>query len=602
MAPVIDPEDRLYLGIMTGPRDPSAAIVRNGKVLALVDEERFVRDKHAFNRFPLHAIASCLKIADADLADIHEIAVPWDIAAHSDGRMATFYDKLSAEWPVDRATREWQQTQLRTFHAEALRKRFSRELRSGLGAHDLPPIVGPGHHRSHAVQAGFESPFHDALVVVLDGSGDRHSGTVWSKQGPDLKLRHEVLLPHSVGWFYAAITEYLGFPSSDSEYKVMGLAAFGARDPALRALVDRVLLEDEYGVSYRLDPTFIHYGRHSFSGRFTDALADLFGRPPRTRGEKLESWHMNLAFAAQEAVEDAVVRLVQWGVRTTGIRSLALGGGVAMNVKVNARVAALDDVDAVFAHPSCADNGAAAGAALTACMTGGGGSPRPIGSVALGPSFTDTEIASILNSVGAEAETVEDVEAVVARELAAGRIVGRFSGRMEAGSRALGHRSILADPRSIESRNRVNAVIKHREPWRPFGPSMPAEVLDRYTDDIGDARFMTIAFRANDRLRADAPAVVHVDGTSRIHAVVAEENPDYHRLLVEFGRLTGVPIVLNTSFNLAGEPIVCTPVDALRTFWSSGMDVLVLASHVLRKPRPPAVEVPNEGDAEWRKQ
>lgn len=594
-------EDRLYLGIMTGPHDPSAAIVRNGEVLALVDEERFIRDKHAFDRFPLRAIASCLQIAGATLDDIHAIAMPWDIAAHSDGRMAAFYDALSTEWSVDRATREWQQKQLRTFSEDALRERLSRELRVGLGAHDTPAIVGPGHHRSHAVQAGYESPFRDALVVVLDGSGDHHSGTVWSKRGPELELRHEVLLPHSLGWFYAAVTEYLGFASSDGEYKVMGLAAFGKRNPTLRALVDQVLLEGDDSLSYRLDPKFIHYGQHSFSGRFTDDLVDLFGHPPRTHGEELEPWHMDLAFAAQEAVEDAVVRLVEWGVRTTGIHSVALGGGVAMNVKANARVAASDDVEAVFAHPGCADNGAAAGAALAACMDDGAGIPHPIQSIALGPSFTEKEVAAILKSVGAVAETVEDVGAAVAWELVAGRVVGWFSERMEAGSRALGHRSILADPRSLKSRDRVNAVIKHREPWRPFGPSMPAEVVDRYTDDIGDARFMTIAFRANDRLRNEAPAVVHVDGTSRIHAVVAEENPNYYRVLAEFGRLTGVPIVLNTSFNLAGEPIVCTPVDALRTFWSSGLDVLALGHHMLRKPRPPAVEFSNEGGAVWQK-
>ncbi|WP_024806326.1 carbamoyltransferase C-terminal domain-containing protein [Nocardia sp. BMG51109] len=582
----IDPvpaRERLYLGIMTGPHDPSAAVVRNGRVLALADEERFNRHKHAFGSFPINAVRYCLDAAKADLPDIHRIAVPWDVTGYSDGRIAAFYRRMNDTEPVDAATKDWQRRQLSLFGRDNLEALFGRELGRTFGARAVPEIVGTGHHYTHAFQAGHEGPFTDAVVVVLDGSGDTHTGTVWLKTGPDLALLREIEMPHSLGWFYAAITEYLGFDSSDGEYKVMGLAAYGRPDPGLDALVGTVLYPAGNGIDYRLATEFIHYGRHTYSGRFTDRLAELFGRPPRSRREPVEQWHRDLALAAQTATERAACRLVSWAVQETGVRTVCVGGGVAMNVKANAAIAALPEVAGLFAHPGCADNGAAAGAALAAWHADTGALPQPLHSVALGPEYSAAEIADILRSVRTTFEHPDDVAPVIARDLARGAVVGWFCGRMEAGARALGHRSILADPRTAAMRDRVNAVIKHREPWRPFAPSIRAEDSDRYADHTGDLRFMMMSVRANDRLRADAPAVVHVDGTSRVHRVVGADNPGLHRLLTEFGRITGVPILLNTSFNLAGEPIVCTPLDALRTFYASGMDILVLEQLVVRK-------------------
>lgn len=570
---------------MTGPHDPSAAVVRNGRVLALADEERFIRHKHAFGIYPINAIRYCLEAAEADVADIHRIAMPWDVDGYTDGRIATFYQGIGEQWPVDAATKRWQRAQLSTFNAQSLRERHGREFRQAFGSALVPTVVGMPHHYSHAFQAGHESPYSDAVVLVLDGSGDTHAGTVWLKSGAELDLLREIEIPHSVGWFYAAITEYLGFASSDGEYKVMGLAAHGRPVPRLDALVAEVLRPADDGVAYRLDPRYIHYGEHTYSGRFTDRLVELFGRPPRARREPVEQWHMDLALAAQRATEDAACRLVAWAVRETGVHQVCVGGGVAMNVKVNARIAGLPGVRGVFAHPGCADNGAAAGAALAACHADTGVLPQPLRSVALGPSYSTAAIEQALRTVKARFEQVPDVAPVIARELAAGAVVGWFSGRMEAGARALGHRSILADPRAAAMRDRVNEVIKHREPWRPFAPSIPDDRADDYVDRAGDARFMTMAFAANERLRADAPAIVHVDGTSRVHRVVRADNPDFHHLLTEFGRLTGVPILLNTSFNVAGEPIVCTPLDALRTFHASGMDVLALENFIIRKDR-----------------
>lgn len=578
----------LYLGVMTGPHDPSAAIVRDGQVLALVDEERFIRHKHAFGVYPVHAIRYCLDQVGARLSDVQCIAMPWDVDAYTDGTIARFFARWRERWDVDPATRRWQDTQLRTFEQAALEARHRMELRQVFPTDDFPGVIGTGHHHTHAFQAAHEGPFAASLVVVLDGSGDMYSGSVWAHEGQELTLLRAVELPHSLGWFYAAVTEYLGFDAYDGEYKVMGLAAHGQPDPKLDAVLAEVVHPAADGVAYEVEPRYLHYGAHSYSTRFTDEFVHLLGAPPRARTQTVEKWHSDVALAAQGVMEQALCRLVEWGMAQTGLTDVGLGGGIAMNVKMSAAVAAMHGVTGVFAHPGCADNGAAAGAALVACQRAGQGYPRPLRSMALGPAFTPEQVEATLRAVGATYEKPADPHRVVAAELAGGAVVAWFRGRMEAGSRALGHRSILADPRSVEMRERVNAMIKHREPWRPFAPSVLDEHADRYIGTVGDARFMTMAFPAGQRLRADAPAVVHVDGTSRVHLVLEADNPGLHRLIREFAALTGVPMLLNTSFNLAGEPIVCTPADALRTFWSSGLDLLMLENCLVRKTAPPA--------------
>jgi carbamoyltransferase len=274
-----------------------------------------------------------------------------------------------------------------------------------------------------------------------------------------------------------------------------------------------------------------------------------------------------------------------WGVRETGIHRVCLGGGVALNIKMNSRLFMRSDVEDVFPHPLCSDSGAAAGAALAACFQSAGTRPERLESLALGIEQTNDDIEQALSNAWLEYERPADVCAAAAEELANGRVVGWFQGRMEAGPRALGQRSILADPRSPANRDRVNAVIKFREYWRPFCPSMTAAAADRYFAKHTRAPFMILAFPANERLKEDAPAIVHVDGTSRVQFVEPSVLPKYHRLLEEFEKLTGVPVLLNTSFNVKGEPIVCTIHDALRTFWSTGMEVLVAGDFIVRKPR-----------------
>lgn len=574
-----------YLGIFEGHFDPAVAIVRDGELVAYAEEERFIRNKHAYRVYPHRSLAFCLERAGIALSDVAAVGINWDLPAYSDGRMEQFFGRMRAEYAVDPQTVGWQQSMLRAFDAERYRAHHEAQWRRVYGDVAYPPLRPFPHHFVHAHHAAVQSPFERSVVITMDGSGDHHCTVVWRHEGAELQPIREIVMPHSLGWFYSAITEYLGFRAYDGEYKVMGLAAYGEPSAEIQARIDRVVLPAADGVEYRIDPQFVHYGPRNYSDRFTDHLIELLGRKPRLPAEEITHWHENVAYAAQHAFERAVVRLVEWAVAETGISNVCVGGGCALNVKMNSKLVQMPGIEGVFAQPLCSDGGAAAGAALAAWAADTGHRPAPLRTLALGPEQGDDEIERALNLAGLVYERPDDICAATAAELAAGRIVGWFQGRMEAGPRALGQRSILADPRRVENRDKVNAIIKFREYWRPFCPSMLAEAADRYFDHYVDAPFMIVAFPANERLAAEAPAIVHVDGTSRVQLVHRDVLPRYHGLIEAFGRLTGVPVLLNTSFNVKGEPIVCTVHDALRTFWSTGLEVLAAGSFLIRKPR-----------------
>ncbi|WP_299626538.1 carbamoyltransferase C-terminal domain-containing protein [Pelagibius sp.] len=574
-----------YLGIFEGHFDPAVAVVKDGKVIAYAEEERFLRNKHAYRIYPRRALHYCLEAAGIGPEDIAAIGINWNLDAYTDGRMAAFFAEMDAAWPLDPATKGWQRAMLGGFNRQAYEARHAREWRRAFGESALPPIVGLPHHFTHALQSYLQSPFEEAVCLTIDGSGDEHCTVVWRCEGDAIEPMREVRMPHSLGWFYAAFTEYLGFEAYDGEYKVMGLAAYGKPDPQLSETMAKILHPADDGIEYRLDPGFIHYGPRSWSDRFTDHLPELFGRLPRRADAPIEEWHRDLAFAVQAALEQAVEPLARWALKEAGTGNLCIGGGVGLNVKMNSRLQTLPEVDRVFAHPLCSDGGAAAGAALGACWQASGARPEPLRTLACGPETGDAEIEAVLSGCGLAYERPDDIAEAVAEALAGGAVVGWFQGRMEAGPRALGQRSILADPRKVEARDRVNAVIKYRENWRPFCPSILAEAAERYLVGGQDAPFMIIAFEASEEFKRAAPAVVHVDGTARVQVVHREVLPLYHRLISRFEAHTGVAAVLNTSFNVKGEPIVCTIHDALRTFFSTGMDVLAAGSFLVRKPK-----------------
>ena len=573
----------IFLGINL-MQDPAVAAIRDGRVLAYSEEERHVRIKHAPNRYPMSALRYCLDVADCDMEDVAAVCINWNIDAYTDGRMSAFFESIRAEHPIDDKTIAWQNSRLQLRSQDVYRENHEFEWRREFGDIRYPKIITAPHHYTHAFQAFMQSPFDHALCLTIDGSGDQHCTVVWRCEDDRIEPLKELNQPQSLGWLYAAFTEYLGFQAYEGEYKVMGLAAYGRPDADLKARILRIARPAADGVGYEIDGTYIHYGSHRYSKRFTDKLVELLGRPPRTPDEPITEWHENLAHTLQQILEEHVIRLVCWGIAETGFHNVCIGGGVGLNVKMNSRLFQLDQVHDVFAHPLCSDAGAAAGAALLVCQQNTGARPEQLSTLALGYEESGEDIVRILKSSGLLYETPSNICSSVAEELAHGRIVGWFQGRMEAGPRALGQRSILADPRQLENRDKVNAIVKFREHWRPFCPSIMAEYMDRYFDSFTEAPFMIISFIANEKLCKDAPAIVHIDGTSRVQMVHQAANPRYHSLLAAFNELTGVPILLNTSFNVKGEPIVCSARDALRTFWSTGLEVLALGDYLIRKP------------------
>jgi len=410
-------------------------------------------------------------------------------------------------------------------------------------------------------------------VLVLDGRGAWEATSLW--RGRDGRLEHiwTIPWPNSLGLFYAQFTQYLGFQPYSDEWKVMGLAPYG--EPGID-LSDFIVPEsDPYRVAARL-----------LLGNNSAPTASIEARlgPKRVPESEIETRHKNLAYAVQDACERAMLKLARSAVEKTGCRNLCLAGGVALNSKANGKILSEGIVDRIFIQPASGDDGVCLGAALAPYLDAGGKLPlHKMRHAYLGPEFSDAEIEKTLQTYKLRATRVADPAKTAAEYLANGKILGWFQGRMEFGPRALGSRSILADPRDPEMNTKVNNAVKFREWWRPFAPSMLAEVADQYIESATDSPFMILTAQVKPEKRSVIPSVTHVDGSARPQTVERDVNPLYWRLIHEFGQRTGVPVVMNTSFNLRGEPIVCTPTDAIRTFFSSGMDALVIGSFVVEK-------------------
>lgn len=576
--------------------DPAAALIEDGRVIAYVEEERLLRNKHAANLFPIRSIESCLELGGIGLGDVDTVLYGWDAPRYASGDMARFYEQLNMRYPPDPATRRWQQRNVGVFAPEALQRTLAANLikRFGVAPDEVPAMQFYPHHQSHAAAAFWLSPYDEALVLTIDGSGDSDCTTVWRGRGARLEPLHRIELPHSLGWFYAALTEFLGFDAYDGEYKVMGLAAYGRANLELRQKLAQIIKPGPRGFDYELDPAFIHHGAHTYSDRYTDQLAQLIGMPPRLGARKIEPIHEDLAFETQRLLEETVLRLVRHFQSETGLRTLCIGGGVGLNVKMNSRLHRLAEFDHVWAFPIPSDSGLAIGAAIGHWVDATGRRPPPLEHVYLGPEFDDAGIENQLRQCGLAYTKPDDLATAAATLIAGGKVIGWFQGRMEGGPRALGGRSILADPRSVAARDRVNAAVKFREYWRPFCPSLTIEAAERYLVKPDAAPFMILAFGATELAQASVPAVVHVDGTMRAQTVDAKTSPRYHALLEAFERISGVPVVLNTSFNVKGEAIVCTPRDAIRCFSATGLDALVIGAFVVEKPRPPLAVRPDD--------
>ena len=546
--------------------DSSACIARDGEVLFAVAEERLSRVKHDA-RFPAMAIRACLDFAGIRADEVDYVCQGWprprtaylhDLRCYATGRQ-----RVDARALLN-STRQF----LSMSHQRGGENHFRR-------------LFGPSkaqfrfmdHHLAHAISAFAYSGFEDAAILVLDGRGATEATSVWRGRNGRLEHLWTIPWPNSLGLFYAQFTYFLGFTPYSDEWKVMGLAPYGEPGIDLREFI--VPEENPYRVATNL---LIAPESDPFRAM------ELRLGPPRLPESEIDARHKNLAFAVQDMCERAMMTLAQAAVAKTGCGNLCLAGGVALNSKANGKILSSGIVDRIFVQPAASDDGVCLGAVLGPTLDAGEKLPvRKMRHAYLGNECSDAEIEKALATYKIRATRVADPAAVAAALLADGKILGWVQGRMEFGPRALGSRSILADPRDPEMNAKVNNAVKFREWWRPFAPSLLAESAGEYLESATDSPFMVLTTQVRPEKRSIIPSVTHVDGSARPQTVERDVNPLYWRLISEFGRRTGVPVVMNTSFNLRGEPIVSSPTDAIRTFFSSGMDALIIGSFVVEK-------------------
>ncbi|MBZ0272313.1 hypothetical protein K8I61_09770, partial [bacterium] len=550
----------LVLGFNAYIHDTAAALVADGALVALAEEERFIRQKHT-TAFPENGIACVLSEAGAAVRDLSTVAFYWDPQPGFARRVGQTIARLPG------SLRQLARVQLGNWRSM---RNVEATFRARYGFTGSFRHVN--HYLAHAAGAYYPSPFERAAILVVDGNGE--IATTWLGIGEGGKIRRlrEVFYPHSLGLFYCTITEYLGFRQNCDEGKVMGLSAYGSSKFVAR-MREIVRVADDG--TFRLDLSYFDYHRARRNWH-AQKFVEAFG-PPREPGSPIDDRHRDVAFAAQAVLEESVLAIARALVRETGCRHLAYSGGVALNCVANDRLLRDGVVDALFVPPPAYDAGASWGAALAVHHENPAAPRHAQRSPYAGPAYSDADCEVALKSANVPYTRPDDLAGAIAEALAAGRIVARFAGRAEMGPRALGHRSILADPRPSTMKDHLNARVKHREAFRPFGPSVLAERAgDLFDMRAPDAPYMLLAVPVRGEWRARIPAVTHVDGTARIQTVTREDDPDYHAIIAAFAARTDVPCVVNTSFNVMGEPIVNTPADAVACFVSTGIDDLAL--------------------------
>ncbi len=577
----------LTLGINAAFHDCSAALVRDGVVIAATEEERFTRVKHGKRpvpfsawQLPFHAIDYCLSEGGCELRDVDHIAYSFDPALLQQdlapNRNVVLPLEPSAAWQGDSGSSPWDPLFL------AYLVNAPRQLASGFPHHLQNRFVSDTldhilerwrfveHHLSHEASAYLASPYDEAAVLTMDGRGERATTSYGHFGDGKYDRLKQINVPHSLGLLYEDVTRYLGFLHSSDEYKVMALASYGK--PTFLNEFREILRLDGNG-GYLLSPS---------------RLEERLGRP-RVRGEEFEPRHMDIAHSLQQVLEDVVLEMTQWLFSKTHAESLCMAGGVALNCVMNSKLAERGPFRNIWIQPAAGDAGTSLGAALWMDFYSRDVSGRSwhMDHAYLGPGYDDDEIEAFLQRSGIRYRRLADVAQTTAELLAAEKILGWFQGRMEFGPRALGARSILASPRDPLMQARLNE-IKDREDFRPVAPVVIQEDADQWFDSKGadsiDAPFMLFVFDVLPQQAAKIPAVRHIDGTARVQTVSSHQHPLLYELLSAFKKLTGIPVLVNTSFNTRGEPIVCTPRDALECFWTSPLDALVIGSFLVEKP------------------
>jgi carbamoyltransferase len=557
---------------MFGSHDPSAAIFQNGELVFGVEEERLTRDKHAVNTFPEQAIRSCLDHCNIKFDEVDKIVLPWDPDLYTQSFVSSLKEAVTGPESARMKFYQTGQAAKKSFVSMMFSLERINDRLEDIGS-QVPPIEVQSHHLCHAASALYPAPFDSGLVLTLDGRGEYDSTVVWEAKNSSLERIETWEYPNSLGTFFGTVTKFLGYYPNNGEGKVMGLAPYGERNDEIETALQGVI---DTGVNY--DVTEITAGGFEYG---VERLEDLFGRSRNTTRGEFDQWEKDLAFTTQYLLEETVTEITDKYLKKLGSNNVGLAGGVALNCKMNRRVMELDAVDQIFIQPVANDAGSAVGAGMLEC---GPTSISEMNEAYFGPEFSTESIKQTLEKNKINYEEPDDLERAIAKRLADGDLVGWFQGQLEMGPRALGNRSILADPRTEASRDRVNKYVKHREEWRPFAPSMLEEEMERYLEHAEPSPYMIKTFATKPENRDDITAVLHPsDATTRPQTVREDQNPRYYRLISEFEQLTGVPVVLNTSFNDHGEPIVTKPTEAIKDFFGMGLDVLVLEDLLIKK-------------------
>jgi carbamoyltransferase len=582
------------LGISAFYHDSAACLVENGQVVAALQEERFSRLKHD-SSFPGRAVEAALRMGGCAIDELDGVV---------------FYEKpfMKLERLLDTYVRNCPRglaSYLKAMPVWFKEKLWIKELiRRELGFDG--PILFADHHESHAASAFFPSPFQSAAVLTLDGVGEWTTTSLGRGQGTRIELISEVRFPHSLGLLYTAFTYYLGFRVNSGEYKVMGLAPYG--EPRYEGLIRDHLIHVGDDGSFRLDTRYFSYetGLRMTSRRFHE----LFGGPPRRPGSPLTDKHKDIAASIQKVTEDVVLRICRHLRRESGEKFLCMAGGVALNCVANGKVLREAGFEDLWIQPAAGDAGGALGAALAVSHAHlgqerrtGGGTTSSRWNALLGTSYDADEIQPVLDGYGAVYERLDE-SSLIARTVEAldrGAVVGWFQGRMEFGPRALGSRSILADARRPDIKDRINAGVKYRESFRPFAPAVLEESVADYFKLDRPSPYMLLVADVRDDRNGSIPAVTHVDGSARVQTVSADDNARFYRLLRGFGSRTGCPVLLNTSFNVRGEPIIESPEQAYQCFMRTGLDLLVIGDFLLEKEKQPSgLEIAGVGGMQTR--
>ncbi|ACY17561.1 carbamoyltransferase [Haliangium ochraceum] len=562
------------LGINHFFHDTSVCLVSDGKLVAALEEERFSRQKHT-TAFPVQAAKRCMQLGGLEPGQVDHIAVSVEPKHKWEAKLA-----YAARYPRHAKTFLRAETR-RLWSRKRSLDRWMRE--TWPDASRRPQLHYVQHHVAHVGGSFLVSGFEEAALLGIDGSGEWATSLLGHGRGSHIELFQQSWFPMSLGSYYEAITDWTGFQPNYDEGKTMGLAPYGDPEPYYERVRELVRVNEDGSIA--LDLSYFNHQFHAYR-RYSDKFVDTFGTPRRRdKNAPFEEHHKNVAASFQKVLEDCALEMCQILHARTKASKLVLAGGVALNSVMNGRIARESPFDDLYVMPGAGDNGTCIGAAYYVYNTVLG-QPRNFvhDDPYVGTEYSDEEIRAVIERCGLPIERYDDIESVAAELLVKGRMLGWFQHRMEFGPRSLGARSILANPMLPDMKAVLNARVKHREPFRPFAPSCPSERMSEFFDSTVDTPFMLKVCNVHLEKRESLPAITHVDGSARLQTVHADLHPRYHKLLTEFGARTGVPVLLNTSFNIMGEPIIEHPIQAVRCFFSTGLDELILGNYVIRKP------------------